>query len=226
MNNAKNNLLLVIAISALLVSLPGTMNPAQRHFCSGTLKSIDGSYDGLVNFKKILACLKFEGAYYAANMGLRESWESAYLDLRGRGADFNTPDPNLGITPLHLACKNNNVYLIKFLLRDGVNFMAKDCTGKTPLHYACLYNAYLAAYLLAEHGAYLTLDKHGHSPLSIAQLLRNDLTEIFVKSLPNISPNTIVENRLNKVMSCEKDQSKSKDDDDIPALVEFLINNQ
>ena len=43
---------------------------------------------------------------------------------------------NLQATPLHLACKNGYFSFVQFLLRKGVDPLAEDTDGHTPLYYA------------------------------------------------------------------------------------------
>ena len=43
-------------------------------------------------------------------------------------------------TALHVASKRKRGEIIKIILKYGAKIDVKDCVGRTPLHYACLYN--------------------------------------------------------------------------------------
>ncbi|EAY23404.1 ankyrin repeat protein, putative [Trichomonas vaginalis G3] len=44
-------------------------------------------------------------------------------------------------TPLHIACYNNSIDVVKFLLTfNEIDINAQDICGDTPLHKACNYN--------------------------------------------------------------------------------------
>lgn len=68
--------------------------------------------------------------------------EEKALDLLGKCAtvtDVNFPEPCGGLTPLHLAAKNNfSEGFIAELLERRAEVNAKTDAGWTPLHYACL----------------------------------------------------------------------------------------
>ena len=58
------------------------------------------------------------------------------------GANLESTD-NLGKTPLHLACCNGHLDVVRYLLTShGANLEATDNNGKTPLHLAC-WNGHL-----------------------------------------------------------------------------------
>jgi len=49
----------------------------------------------------------------------------------------NTSNKTYKYTPLHLACYNNNLDMIRFLLEKGLNINASDCNLNTPFHILC-----------------------------------------------------------------------------------------
>ncbi len=76
-------------------------------------------------------------------------------DLRGaKKALLDGADPSLldlcqgRSSALHIACKNDDVALMKLLLENGANVNGTDRTGRTPLHYAT--TAYAAQLLLSK----------------------------------------------------------------------------
>lgn len=60
-----------------------------------------------------------------------------------------------GNTPLHLACKYNNIFLTELLLKKGAPIHAKNKQGETPLHIACMNKEISEELidLLLNHGA-------------------------------------------------------------------------
>eukprot|EP01012_Entosiphon_sulcatum_P063024 TRINITY_DN8992_c0_g1_i1.p2 TRINITY_DN8992_c0_g1~~TRINITY_DN8992_c0_g1_i1.p2 ORF type:complete len:153 (-),score=25.88 TRINITY_DN8992_c0_g1_i1:81-539(-) len=56
--------------------------------------------------------------------------------LLQRGVDPNSADGG-GCTPLHYACSNGQLHVVKALLdHPGINVNAQDSYGRTPLHWA------------------------------------------------------------------------------------------
>lgn len=54
------------------------------------------------------------------------------------------------MTPLHIAAKQNDIYMATTLIKAGAKIMPKDDTGKTPLDYA---ESAEMIKLLKSHGA-------------------------------------------------------------------------
>ena len=55
--------------------------------------------------------------------------------LLNAGAHVSSRGHN-GMTPLHIAAKENDMYVATTLIKAGAKIMPKDDTGKTPLDYA------------------------------------------------------------------------------------------
>ena len=68
------------------------------------------------------------------------------------GAKTNAKDIK-GLTPLHLACRENATDCVKLLLENGALIEAKEDRGLTPLHYTCHKNAADCVRMLFEYGA-------------------------------------------------------------------------
>ena len=70
-----------------------------------------------------------------------------------------------GCTPLHIAIMNQNVNMVRLLLKYNADINCKeynDVGEKTPLHYAVEKNNYELTNLLLDHGANPCLgDKRG-----------------------------------------------------------------
>jgi ankyrin repeat protein len=101
-----------------------------------------------------------------------EAGDAALCELLlGNGANTN-PRNNLGETPLHLAVKNNHYTVYSSLSSHGNNLdlNAKTTEGNTPLHYCAIYDE--ATILTSiEHLAFLSLNIHGKSPMTLAKEL-------------------------------------------------------
>ena len=63
------------------------------------------------------------------------------------------------VTPLHIACKENNFETVQLLVAKGANVNAKSSNGisfyihginKTPLHFACATNYKIAEFLIGK----------------------------------------------------------------------------
>jgi E3 ubiquitin-protein ligase HACE1 len=72
-------------------------------------------------------------------------------------------------TPLHLAARNGNVYLVKYLVQNGCNIKAKSANGATCLHVACENGHYTTVECLLKHGAEVNATNSAdQTPLHIA----------------------------------------------------------
>ena len=69
--------------------------------------------------------------------------------LLNAGAHISSRGHN-GMTPLHIAAKQNDIYMATALIKAGAKIMPKDDTGKTPLDYA---ESSEMIKLLKSHGA-------------------------------------------------------------------------
>ena len=86
-------------------------------------------------------------------------FDSAYIDvgemlgcLIENGADVNART-NEDCTPLMIACDNDHVYAVKFLMEHGANVDHQDRDGRTAVHHAVNRNAYQCLSYLTENGA-------------------------------------------------------------------------
>jgi ankyrin repeat protein len=52
----------------------------------------------------------------------------------------NNVNYNGGNTPLHIACKTNNLYIVKFLIENWAEINITDSDGNTPFYIACYEN--------------------------------------------------------------------------------------
>jgi ankyrin repeat protein len=80
----------------------------------------------------------------------------AHVNAKGRG----------DMTPLHVACCNGHVQVVKELVEHGADIEAKDMHGDTPLHYAVLVgNLPIVKALLSGGADILTSSYYGTLPV-------------------------------------------------------------
>ena len=84
------------------------------------------------------------------------------------GADVNART-NEDCTPLMIACDNDHVYAVKFLMEHGANVDHQDRDGRTAVHHAVNREAYQCLSYLTENGADVNARTYdGRTPLMIA----------------------------------------------------------
>jgi hypothetical protein len=91
-----------------------------------------------------------------------------------------------GETPLHIAVKNANRGMVKFLLDNGANVNVGDKYEATPLHFACRNGDGYIARMLVEFGGDLTIKAiDGKTPLDACKTneLRIDLIKDYIEKL-------------------------------------------
>jgi len=73
---------------------------------------------------------------------------------------------SLGSSLLHIAIRQGNLDLAKFLIDNGIDVNMQDNNGDTALHYCAEHNQYEIAKYILEHGGKLAIaDKYGNEPL-------------------------------------------------------------
>ena len=93
--------------------------------------------------------------------------EITELLLNG-GADPNTQNTSLNINPLHLAIKQNNMTIVRLLLKHNADVTITDYEMRSPLTKALIEGYKEIAIELIEHGADLNDSVHGISVLLYA----------------------------------------------------------
>lgn len=88
-----------------------------------------------------------------------------------------------GDTPLHIVCVWGDSEAIEILVAEGADINAVGETGFTPLHCAAEQNMPLAIAKLLELGAISSIDKNGHTPLELAQILDNEEAIIALREI-------------------------------------------
>ena len=87
--------------------------------------------------------------------------------LAERGAAIKTFDKRE--TVLHVACKNNNLPLVEYLLQNGFDINVRNSDNRTPLHVACNEGHLQIVQFLVEKGADINVkDNLNETPLSLA----------------------------------------------------------
>ena len=92
-----------------------------------------------------------------ANRDTIEEQKKLLAMLLAKGADFNVKDENGGNTPLHNAIKisfqSDNLEIVEFLIKSGVDINAANKKGETPLKLAVEGKKKKIAELLQNYGA-------------------------------------------------------------------------
>jgi ankyrin repeat protein len=63
-----------------------------------------------------------------------------------------------GQTPLHFACIDGNIDIVKVLLENGVDVNLTNASGQTPLHVACSKGHTDVVQLLIDSGVRVDVD--------------------------------------------------------------------
>jgi ankyrin repeat protein len=98
----------------------------------------------------------------------------------------NPESSGQGETPLHIAVKNANRVMVKFLLDKGADVNVGDKYEATPLHFACRNGDGYIARMLVEFGGDLTIKAiDGRTPLDACKTneLRIDLIKDYIEKL-------------------------------------------
>lgn len=66
-----------------------------------------------------------------------------------------------GYTPLHRACYSNHINLVKYLIENGANLLAKTQMQWEPLHSCCQWNNKECALQLIQNGADVNAQSEG-----------------------------------------------------------------
>ena len=95
-----------------------------------------------------------------------------------------------GYTPLNMACKHNDLKIIKLLLDNGASVQAKTKKGMTPIHYASKYGKLEIAKLLLDMGANIqSKNNKGVTPIDLAR--NGNIIELFDDVILNKNATTL-----------------------------------
>lgn len=90
--------------------------------------------------------------------------------LVSMGAPYFEPsEDNVGMSPIHWACTEGRLEVVRFLVERGVNINVTDTSGCTPLLIAAQYGqADVAAFLIKKKADTSILDKNKDSAMNWA----------------------------------------------------------
>lgn len=106
---------------------------------------------------------------------IKKNIEIAKLLIQ-HGADLNKQDDIAELSALHFAVQSNSYELTKLLLENQAEVEIEDVNGNTPLSDAVFYSrgeGKIIKLLLAHGGDRNKENKHGVSPLSLAENIAN-----------------------------------------------------
>lgn len=91
-----------------------------------------------------------------------------------RGIDINNSDGKNGFPFMMLACYNNRLDIIDYLIKKGANIDVVDSDGYTPLMYACKEGNLQLVKFLVENGANIDGEnEHKDRPVTVAAYYEN-----------------------------------------------------
>ena len=96
---------------------------------------------------------KYWTIWYLASHGLNNELIRMIKSDKFPKNGINEEDPDFGFTPLHYACKFNQIETVKLLLENGANPLLTIPDGRTPLHFAAAYAGKEIALELLGYGA-------------------------------------------------------------------------
>jgi ankyrin repeat protein len=92
-------------------------------------------------------------------------------------------------TPLHYACINGHIEVVKYLLSHGVNANAADSSNNTPIHFAAAFGYIKILHLLVEYGSAdpSVCNVWRSTPCSVANMKGHIAIVKYLLNLPNTS---------------------------------------
>lgn len=73
-----------------------------------------------------------------------------------------------GLRPIHIASREGHIQTLRFLKSAGACLQKSDVNGATALHHAAIAGQLRAVRWLLRHGAKISLDNQGRSPIRVA----------------------------------------------------------
>lgn len=133
-------------------------------------------------------CQNVEGRtslYMACNTRNADLW--TIKQLLENNADANIADTE-DVSPLHIACKFNNLEIVKLLLQFGANINCRDFNKYTPLHYAIEVNSpHLTELLLSKNADANIGESHSLNSLMFAIICNRDFTNLLVEHISDVN---------------------------------------
>lgn len=126
------------------------------------------------------------------------------------GEDINKINYAYKYTPLHIACEEGNLLIVKFLVENGALLNTKDCLGNTPLHDAVKEgNLNIVRYLIKNKANLNVYNNSYNTPLHYACMTSKHPFQIreIIKLLISCGANVNEINKFNQTplhIACEK----------------------
>lgn len=129
--------------------------------------------------------------------------------LLDRGALINTKNKSLQDNALHISIRNNHLDCVDFLIDRGIDTIADNKLGDTPLHYAATHGDRVSMKHILEKLPINTTDKRnhsGHTALHLATIARHlDIVDLLLSH--GASPeaqDSLGESPINYAIDCDK----------------------
>jgi len=109
--------------------------------------------------------------------------------LLEKGARINEPIPKTGITPFYMSCKEGNLDLVKFLIKNGAKINCKTNMGMTPLLISAEFGHLdIVKYLILEKKVNINeMNFQGKNALIISILQNeNEIVKFILQQKPNV----------------------------------------
>lgn len=120
--------------------------------------------------------------HWAAKNGMTNIIEKILTNKDLKHLNMINWEDECGKTPLHLACREGHLSVVKQLLRFGANPNSKDRIHWTPLHEAAFWNHLSVVYCLVEAGVDINpITEDGETPLNFSHYNGNAAISEFLR---------------------------------------------
>lgn len=165
----------------------------------------------------------FGGKSYAEEIEMRGVIVGFDITITENASNLlSTEKDNDGNTPLHSACKNNYIEIVKLLLNSGVQVNEQNNDGFTALHYACENGNVEIVKSLLQAGANVKIrNNNGDDALNyVCAMWKRDIIDLFEQRGCNQQRNITYKHNEKEIMNLLLDNganidSKNKDNNTV-----------